>query len=60
MEKVMFETAAVKISKAIIDGHKNARTLTEHQVCKLIRDHAMLDRRANETPEQAFARCFTA
>jgi hypothetical protein len=34
--------------------------LTEQQLTEKIFEHAQRDRRSNETPQQAFARCFSA
>ena len=34
--------------------------LTEQQLTEKIFDHAQRERRSGETPEQAFARCFSA
>jgi hypothetical protein len=53
---------AVKIAKSIIaDGNgPNGVALSEADFTEIIKSSATEDRRSGETPEQAFARCFSA
>jgi hypothetical protein len=53
---------ALAIAKSIVsDGNGPGGTaLTEAEFTKMVHDHAQRDRRTGETPDQAFARCFTA
>lgn len=52
----------IKIAKCIVENGNGpgAQALTEVEFTKLVHDYAQLDRRAGESAEQAFARCFTA
>ena len=52
------DTSVVKIAKAFAETGQ--AWLDEHQLTKMIFDHAQLDRRAGESPHQAFARHFSA
>ena len=47
-----------KVAKSIAET--GTSWLTEQQLTEKIFDHAQRDRRSGETPEQAFARCFSA
>jgi hypothetical protein len=51
-------TSVLKIAKAFAEAGR--AWLDEHQLTKMIEQHALLDRRAGETPEQAFSRVFCA
>jgi hypothetical protein len=47
-----------KVAKNIVET--GVSWLTEQQLTEKIFEHAQRDRRGGETPEQAFARCFSA
>jgi hypothetical protein len=53
---------AVQIAKHIIAAGNgpNGHALTEEEFTKIIKDYAMGERRSDESPDQAFARCFSA
>jgi hypothetical protein len=57
-KRTTMTTPVLKIAKALADAGRSF--VTEHDLTKMIEQHALRDRRDGETPEQAFARVFAA
>jgi hypothetical protein len=53
------EPGVIYVAKRVVSENKSY-SITEAEFTKLIHDHVQGERREGESPEQAFARCFTA
>ena len=62
LQALVKDFGVVRIAKSIVESGNgpNGTALTEAEFTKIIHDHAQQGRRSGESPDHAFARCFTA